>query len=91
MTNLMVAHQTGDKHAGIDIEVFQSVTFDSRFKLFQSAEIAAVNAKEKEIFDTYLGKFWGLKFATTAACTVLKVDQVHGRCRVCFSKVFPSR
>ena len=35
-----------------------------------------LDTKEAEIMDLYSSKFWGLKFATTAACTVLSVDQV---------------
>lgn len=28
------------------------------------------------ILDLYLTKMWGLKYATNAACTILKVDQI---------------
>jgi hypothetical protein len=35
-----------------------------------------VDAKEAQLVDLYYNKFWGLKFATAAACTVLRVDQV---------------
>lgn len=31
---------------------------------------------EAGILDTYLGKYWGIKLATNAAVTVLRVDQV---------------
>ena len=31
---------------------------------------------EADILDAYLVKYWGLKFASNAACTVLRVDQV---------------
>lgn len=31
---------------------------------------------EAGVLDTYLGKFWGIKLATNAAVTVLRVDQV---------------
>ena len=34
---------------------------------------------ESGIVDLFLTKYWGIKFATTAACTVLKVDQVSVR------------
>jgi hypothetical protein len=35
-----------------------------------------VDAKEAQLVDLYYNKFWGLKFATAASCTVLRVDQV---------------
>lgn len=28
------------------------------------------------VLDLYLTKMWGLKYATNAACTILKVDQI---------------
>lgn len=31
---------------------------------------------EAGVLDTYLGKSWGIKLATNAAVTVLRVDQV---------------
>lgn len=34
------------------------------------------DALEANIQDLYINKFWGMKYATVAACTVLKVDQV---------------
>lgn len=41
------------------------------------AEAAAVkDMLEAGILDTYLGKSWGIKLATNAAVTVLRVDQV---------------
>lgn len=35
-----------------------------------------LDAKEAKIFDLFVTKWWGLKYATNAACTVLKVDQI---------------
>lgn len=37
---------------------------------------AILDAKDAEIFDLYLTVMWGLKFATNAASTILKVDQI---------------
>jgi len=31
---------------------------------------------ERKVFDIYLTKHWGIKFAVNAACTVLVVDQI---------------
>ena len=28
------------------------------------------------MLDTLAGKYWGMKYATAAACTVLRVDQI---------------
>ncbi|XP_055889178.1 T-complex protein 1 subunit theta-like isoform X1 [Biomphalaria glabrata] len=61
ISKLYAAHHEKKVNAGIDIE----------------AESAAVmDAAEAKIFDLYITKYWGLKFATSAACTVLRVDQI---------------
>ena len=61
LSKLYAAHQGDQKYAGVDIE----------------AGVPAVcNAVSNKILDLYLTKHWALKFATTAACTVLRVDQV---------------
>ena len=28
------------------------------------------------IFDLFVSKYWGMKYATAAACTILRVDQI---------------
>lgn len=58
---LYAAHQEGKQNVGVDIEAPTAATTD---------------CLEAGILDLYLAKFWGLKFATAAACTVLKVDQI---------------
>lgn len=61
IAQLYAVHQQGQKTFGADIE----------------AEGPAVkDAVEAKIFDLYITKFWGIKFATRAACTVLSVDQI---------------
>ncbi|NXP86140.1 TCPQ protein, partial [Passerina amoena] len=61
ISKLYAMHQEGKKNVGFDIE----------------AEAAAVkDMLEAGVLDTYLGKFWGIKLATNAAVTVLRVDQV---------------
>ncbi|KAG8249922.1 T-complex protein 1 subunit theta [Homalodisca vitripennis] len=61
ISKLYAAHQEGKINYGFDIQ-------DDRG--------AIIDAKEAEIFDLYLTVMWGLKFATNAACTILKVDQI---------------
>ena len=46
---------------------------------FQSVPVGVRDALEANIQDLYINKFWGMKYATAAACTVLKVDQVSSR------------
>ncbi|XP_061309719.1 T-complex protein 1 subunit theta isoform X2 [Pezoporus occidentalis] len=61
ISKLYAMHQEGNKNVGFDIE----------------AEAAAVkDMLEAGVLDTYLGKFWGIKLATNAAVTVLRVDQI---------------
>lgn len=62
ISKLYAAHQEGKKNVGFDIE----------------GEGAAVkDVVEGGILDLYLAKWWGIKLATNAATTVLRVDQVR--------------
>ncbi|KAM3932923.1 T-complex protein 1 subunit theta isoform 2-T2 [Leptodactylus fuscus] len=61
ISKLYAMHQEGNKNVGFDIE----------------AESAAVkDMLESNILDPYLVKYWGIKLATNAAVTVLRVDQI---------------
>uniref|UniRef100_A0A8C6XKA5 T-complex protein 1 subunit theta n=1 Tax=Naja naja TaxID=35670 RepID=A0A8C6XKA5_NAJNA len=61
ISKLYAVHQEGNKNVGFDIE----------------AEAAAVkDMLEAGVLDTHLGKYWGIKLATNAAVTVLRVDQI---------------
>jgi len=42
----------------------------------EGAGVATCDAMQKGILDLFLVKLWGLKFATNAASTVLKVDEI---------------
>lgn len=53
--------QEGNKNAGYDID---------------SENNGVCDAKVKGILDSYVLKYWGLKFAVEAATTILKVDQI---------------
>ncbi|XP_040581601.1 T-complex protein 1 subunit theta [Lepeophtheirus salmonis] len=61
IAQLLSAHQEGNSNAGVDID---------------APNAAVVNTAEKEIYDLLLTKFWGIKYATDAACTILRVDQM---------------
>ncbi|RZF39936.1 hypothetical protein LSTR_LSTR002339 [Laodelphax striatellus] len=61
ISKLYAAHQEGQKTAGFDITS-------------ESANV--IDAAESGIYDLYLTKFWGMKYATEAACIILKVDQI---------------
>ncbi|KAK3923082.1 T-complex protein 1 subunit theta [Frankliniella fusca] len=61
VSKLYAAHEEGQKTTGFDI----------------NAETASVcDAVNANILDLYLTKMWGMKYATNAACTILKVDQI---------------
>ena len=62
ISKLYAAHQAGDKNAGFDIEGEGAAVRDS----------AAAG-----VVDLLQAKWWGLKLATNAANTVLRVDQVR--------------
>ncbi|XP_072019103.1 T-complex protein 1 subunit theta-like [Amphiura filiformis] len=61
LSMLYAAHQEGKKNVGFDIE----------------AEAAGVkDVVEAGIYDAFVTKYWGIKLATNAAVTVLRVDQI---------------
>ena len=61
ISRLYAAHQQGNKNAGFDIE---------------GEGPAVKDAVEAGILDLFNSKWWGIKLATNAATTVLRVDQV---------------
>jgi T-complex protein 1 subunit theta len=61
ISKLLAAHSEGQKYAGYDMRAGATDIHD---------------AVSLGILDLYISKYWGIKFATTAACTVLKVDQI---------------
>lgn len=61
ITDLTAAHASGNKNAGIDLTSESPKTLD---------------AVQNHILDLYLAKYWGLKYATSTACTILQVDQI---------------
>ena len=44
--------------------------------MFQSELPAVMDSVEANLLDLFITKFWAIKFASVAACTVLRVDQV---------------
>jgi len=61
ISSLHAAHKQGQKNAGFDIDAGTSAVKD---------------AIASGIMDLYLTKHWAIKFATHAACTVLRIDQI---------------
>jgi T-complex protein 1 subunit theta len=61
ISKLGAVHQAGQKGAGLVVD----------------AEGATIkDAVEAKILDLYNVKFWAIKFATAAACTILRVDKI---------------
>lgn len=63
VSKLYAAHQEGQINCGLDIEGEEGVSVK--------------DAAEAGILDLYNAKWWGIKLATNAATTVLRVDQVR--------------
>jgi len=61
ISKLYAAHSEGKKFAGFDIEG-------------ESGDVK--DCSESGVLDLLLAKKWALKYATNAACTVLRVDQI---------------
>jgi len=61
LSKLYAAHHENKANSGVNIEGEGASVFD---------------AAEANIIDLFITKYWGMKFATSAACTVLRVDQI---------------
>uniref|UniRef100_A0A3Q2YQ88 T-complex protein 1 subunit theta n=1 Tax=Hippocampus comes TaxID=109280 RepID=A0A3Q2YQ88_HIPCM len=61
ISKMYSAHHEGDKNAGFDIE---------------GDGPSVKDVAQAGILDPYLVKYWGIKLATNAAITVLRVDQI---------------
>jgi len=61
ISQLYAQHQNGKVSFGVDIE---------------EEEKGVCDVVEKKIFDAHQAKYWAIKFATDAAMTILKVDQI---------------
>jgi len=46
------------------------------FNIDDDSSDAICDVKERGILDLYLGKLWAIEYATTAATTILQVDQI---------------
>jgi len=70
IAELAAAHAEGKANAGFDIET------DSASPLQEDGTRHSIDAVEKEVFDLLMCKHWGIKYATNAAATILRVDQI---------------
>jgi len=61
ISKLYAAHSEGQKNMGLDIDG-------------ESGEIK--DCLESNVLDLLISKHWALKYATNAACTILRVDQI---------------
>ena len=75
ISKLYAAHQEGQKNAGFDIE---------------ADGVAVMDVAKAGIVDLYNAKWWGIKLATNAATTVLRVDQVSSLASPALPLVFSS-
>jgi len=73
LTQLSAAHKEANGSAiGYNIDAEQSGATD----LDSKGTALTIDAVQKEVFDLLLLKHWGLRYATNAACTILRVDQI---------------
>jgi len=73
LSQLYAAHQAGGLTTGVDIESELPAVTDTANPGSSSTGGSATSAP---IRDSYYVKWWAIKFATKAACTVLQVDQI---------------
>jgi len=61
ISKLYAQHQQGNKNVGFDIK---------------GEGVSTLDAAEAGILDLLITKYWAMKYAVSAACTVLRVDQI---------------
>lgn len=61
LSKLHLAHKANGKNEGFDID---------------SELPATVDVTKTKVYDLFQSKFWAMKYATSTACTILKVDQI---------------
>lgn len=61
VNKLYLAHKNGNKNEGFDID---------------SETPATIDVTKSKVYDLFATKWWGLKYAVSAASTILKVDQI---------------
>lgn len=61
ISKLHLAHKSNGKNEGFDID---------------SELPATIDVTKTKVFDLYQTKYWGIKYAASTACTILKVDQI---------------
>jgi T-complex protein 1 subunit theta len=69
IAELAAAHAEGNANTGFNIESESTGSGGDGAK-------HTIDAVEKEVFDLLMLKHWGLKYATNAAATILRVDQI---------------
>merc|ERR1711981_39609 len=70
IAELAAAHAEGKTNAGFDIDS------DSSSSAKEDGTKHTIDAVENQVFDLLMAKYWGLKYATNAASTILRVDQI---------------
>ena len=55
---------------------YTNIVFTKGHVMLQSELPAVMDSVEANLLDLFITKFWAMKFASVAACTVLRVDQV---------------
>lgn len=76
LTELSAAHKEDNgKAIGYNIDAEQSLTTDLENPEIQSTGLT-INAADREIYDLLMLKHWAMRYATNAACTILRVDQI---------------
>ena len=77
ISKLYAAHSEGNKNMGFDIDG-ESGEIKVRFVVcyYNSVHILYQDCLESNVLDLMIAKKWALKYATNAAATVLRVDQI---------------
>merc|ERR1711976_1113262 len=70
IAELAAAHAEGKTNAGFDIDS------DSSSVAKEDGTKHTINAVDNQVFDLLVAKYWGLKYATDAAATILRVEQI---------------
>ena len=79
ISKLYAAHSEGNKNMGFDIDGESGeikVTLTNGPYQARGLSLLFQDCLESNVLDLMIAKKWALKYATNAACTVLRVDQI---------------
>jgi len=76
ISQLYAAHNEGKQNVGFDITADSGEVKGVDKNIENASTVLVQDCAESHVYDLMIAKHWALKYATNAACTILRVDQI---------------